>query len=202
MGDITVPSRRDRAIASTVSALVAIGLYLVATVLLGIVVVFVFAREGIGLAWASTVAGGDVMRQAVTAVDAQVPAWASWGVLVVSGLFAWLGSARFGRGLVGDPVGSIKALGPDGRPVTRGRTLLRAGVPVLVAVMGVAVGLGPAALVVLVVCAVVAAYREDRRGPFELLAGVHLASTAAVKIDRDVWRAQQRATKAAASADE
>lgn len=201
MGDINVPGRRDRVIASTVSALTALGLYLVVTVLLGIVVVFVFAREGIGLAWASTVAGGDVMRQAATTVDAQVPAWASWGVLVLGGLLAWLGSARFGRGLLGDPVGSIKALGPDGEPVTRGRTLLRAGVPVLVGIVGVALGVGPVAILVLVVCAAVAALREDRRGPFELLAGVHLASTDAVKIDRDVWRAQQRATKAATSVD-
>lgn len=202
MGDITVPSRRDRAISSAVSAFAAIGLYLVTSILLGLVTVFVFAREGLGLAAGAQAGGADVMRAAAATVDAQVPAWASWGVVLASALVAWLGSARVGLGMIGDPVGSMKALGPDGERATRGRTLLRAGVPVAIGLLGLTLGLGPTVLFVLFVCACVATYREDRRGPFELIAKVHLASTSAVQIDRDTWREQQRATKAPASADE
>jgi hypothetical protein len=197
MGDIVIPSRRDRAISSTVTALAAIGLYIVTSMLLGLVTVFLFARDSMGLAFGAQAGGSDVMRQAAQTADTRIPVWASLGVLVVSALVAWLGAARFGHGMVGDPVASIKALGPDGERVTRGRTLLRAGVPVLVAAVGISLGLGPTVFFVLVVCAAVAAYREDRRGPFELLAKVHLTSTDAVKIDRETRREQLRATKAA-----
>ncbi len=201
MGDIGIPSRRDRIIASTVNAVAALALYIVTSMLLGMVVIFLFARDSIGLAWGAQ-AGGDVMRQSTAAADASVPTWASMGVLVLAALMAWLGSARFGRGMIGDPVGSMKAVGPDGAPVSRGRTLLRGGVPVLIGVVGILLGLGPTAVFVLIVCAGVAAYREDRRGPFEMIAKVHFESTVAVKVDRETRREQLRATKATAPADE
>ncbi|MFN8148439.1 MAG: hypothetical protein U0R76_13375 [Candidatus Nanopelagicales bacterium] len=201
MGDIHFPSRRDRVITSTVNAGAAIVLYVITSLLLGMVVIFLFARDSIGLASGARV-DGDIMKQATAAADASVPAWASFGVLVLSALVAWLGSTRFGRGMIGDPAGSLKALGPDGERVTAGRTLLRGGVPVLLAVVGISLGLGPTVVVVLLVCAGIAAYREDRRGPFELLAKVHLVSTDAVKVDRETRREQLRATRTPAPADE
>lgn len=200
MGDIGIPSRRDRIIASTVNAVAALALYIVTSMLLGLVTVFAFARDSLSLGALSP--SGDVTHQAAATANTEVPVWASMGVLVLAALMAWLGSARFGRGMIGDPVGSMKAVGPDGAPVSRGRTLLRGGVPVLIGVVGILLGLGPTAVFVLIVCAGVAAYREDRRGPFEMIAKVHFESTVAVKVDRETRREQLRATKATAPADE
>jgi hypothetical protein len=202
MGDLVLPSRRDRVIASSASAFLAVVLYVVTTIVLGALAIFLFARESIAQAWSSQAAGGLSMRVAVDTTGTSMPGWVSWTVVVGAGLMAWLGAARFVRGLVVDPVGSVRALGPDGAFASRGRTLVRAGVPVWFAVLGSAVGAGPYVLLVLLVCAGLAAYRSDRRGPFELVSGIRLESTVPVKFDRDQRRAELRAARAAAHPDE
>lgn len=158
MVDLSIPSRRDRSISSLVSAVTAIALFLLASIAVG-------------------AAGGAVFG------SGGFPVWAAWSALLLSALVAWLGTARLGRGLIGDRAGSIQALGPDGLPATAGRTLLRAGVPVLVGVVGIVLGLGPTLVVLYVAAGLVAVLRADRRGPFEIVSGVRLTSLLPPPVD-------------------
>jgi hypothetical protein len=105
------------------------------------------------------------------------PVWAAWSALLLSGAVAWLGTARLGRGLLGDRAGSIQAVGADGLPASAGRTLLRAGLPVLVGLVGIVLGLGPTLVVLFFAAGLVGVLRADRRGPFEMLSGVHLVAS-------------------------
>lgn len=161
MADLSVPSRRDRAMASLVSATVTIGLFMLVSLVVGAAGGAVFGRGGF-------------------------PVWAAWGALLLSAIVAWLGVSRLGRGLIGDRAGSLQALGPDGLPASPLRTLARSGVPVLVGIVGIVLGLGPTLVVVYAVCGMVAVLRTDRRGPFEMLSGVQLvpaAATATAELD-------------------
>lgn len=154
MADTSVPSRRDRAIASLVSAGVTLGLFILMSMVVGALGRVVFGAGSF-------------------------PVWAAWSALLVSAGVCWLGAAQLGRGLIGDRAGSLVAVDADGLPASAGRTLLRAGIPVLIGMAGVVVGLGPTLVVLYTACGLVAVMRADRRGPFEMLSGVHLVTTGA-----------------------
>lgn len=147
----TIPVRRDRIIASLVSAVVALGLFMLVSLVVGAAGGVVFGRGGF-------------------------PVWAAWGALLVSAAVAWLGVARLGRGLIGDRAGSLQAVGPDWEPASSARTLVRAGVPILVGIVGIVFGLGPTMVVVYFGAGLWAALRADRRGPWELVSGVNLVA--------------------------
>ena len=80
------------------------------------------------------------------------------------------------RGLIGDRAGSLQAVGPDWEPASSARTLVRAGVPILVGIVGIVLGLGPTMVVVYFGAGLWAALRADRRGPWELVSGVNLVA--------------------------
>jgi hypothetical protein len=158
------PSRREITLSTLLTVAISAGVGLVATVLIGGVLVF--------FEIANTDPTADYQTQ--TGLPPIVFELALVAVLVV----VWLVACRVGSGAPGDSIMGLVALDTEGHRASRGLLLARAAVPV--ATFGVLALLGRTGLglVVLALLWLPAVLRRDRRGVVDLLVGVVPHTTA------------------------
>jgi hypothetical protein len=121
--------------------------------------------------------------------------WPTWVVplvvvvcLLIAIVAAVVGAARFGHGTVGDGVTGIETRRGDGTVPSRVRVLIRVGLPVLVVLVLVARGSGPAAVLITALLMWVPALAPGRRSLVDLLTGMHPQVAVEPKLGRS-WDA-------------
>ncbi|HET7900800.1 MAG TPA: RDD family protein [Candidatus Nanopelagicales bacterium] len=152
------PSRGELVKSATLTVVIALGVGLIAVVLIGVVLVFFDI--------ANTDPTADYQTQTgLPPIVFQIE-------LVAVLIIAWLFGSRLGIGTPGDAIMSLTVLDTEGRPASRGANLARAGIPA--AVFGVLALLDRAGLGVLLVLVLwgAALVRRDRRSVVDLLVGV------------------------------
>jgi len=158
------PSRGELIASAAITVVISAVIGIAATALVGSVGLFVDIAMTNPSADAATSTG--------------IPAWLTAAMLLLVLLLVWPASCRLGVGTPGAGVMELRALGPEGEPISRRKVWLCAGVPV--GLMGVASlvgrpGVGAALLVVLWAPCLL---RRDRRTTFDLLLGVTPHTTA------------------------
>ncbi len=190
MGDTTIhaPGARDRFISILVTMLTAGFLYIVVGFVLSGVVLLLFAQG-------SNVSGRITDPSFARAVAANAPGWVAPTLLYLPLVAAAVGAGRFGLGTVGDAVGSMKAVDASGARAAAWRTYVRTGLPMVVVGLGFAGGVLMSSIIIVLGASIVALFRDDRRGLWELASGIHLDSTVAVKTTREQRLAEAEASR-------
>jgi hypothetical protein len=103
------PSQRDRLVSTIVSATVARLSFVSVGMILSGVLLLLFVQR--------TAGHGSNLRDFASSIASESPLWVTVVVYVGAALAAALGTSRFGRGTVGDAVGSIRGVAADGSPL-------------------------------------------------------------------------------------
>lgn len=159
------PSRRELVLSALLTLVVSAGVGLIATILLGAVLVFFDI--------ANTDPTADYQTQT------GLPPIVFQVALVAILLIVWLVACRLGHGTPGDAIMSMLALDPEGRRADRRTNLGRAALYVVVFGVLSLLGRPGLAAVVLILLWAPALVRRDRRSLVDLVVGVVPSSTAA-----------------------
>jgi hypothetical protein len=161
---IQAPTRREMVSSAALTVVIAASGGLIATILIGAVLVFV------------DIANTDPTADGTTQTG--LPPAVAMVAFVVVMTVVWAVACRLGLGAPGDAIMGLASLGTDGAPIGRGRTRVRAAAYVVVFVAVVLLGrAGLAALLVLALWAP-ALVRSDRRSAVDLALGVVPRSSA------------------------